>query len=70
MLAIRMTQTQSKAKLHLPYICVLQGARLVVRARYACLDTFTTLDVCIQQRLAVSLSSASDLGMINDESTG
>ena len=36
--------------------CVRQGARLVVRARYACLDNFTTLDVCIQQRLAVSVT--------------
>jgi hypothetical protein len=38
-----------------------QGARLVVRARYACLDTFTTLDVCIQQRLAVIFTTSSDL---------
>jgi len=25
-----------------------------VRARYACLDNFSTLDLCIQQRLAVT----------------
>ena len=40
---------------------VSQGARLIVRARYTCLDNFTTLDVCIQQRLAVSLASTSHL---------